>query len=61
MRRSEAQSKSAGLAYAVCDFCSAAFKVRDELKSIGEPLASEYLGHPSIARLAVDGFQLIVL
>jgi hypothetical protein len=55
------QLKNAGLAYAVCDFCSGSFKVRDELKSLGEPLDSEYLGHPSIARLAGDGYQLLVL
>lgn len=55
------QLKDAGLAYAVCDFCSTAFKVRDKLQTSGEPLAAEYLGHPSIARLAADDFQLIVL
>jgi len=55
------QLKEAGLAYAVCDFCSAVFKVRDKLQHAGEPLAAEYMGHPSIARLASDGYQLLVL
>jgi hypothetical protein len=55
------QLKNAGVAYAVCDFCAAIFKVREQLRSSGEPLSSEYLGHPSIARLASDGFQLLVL
>jgi len=53
--------KKTGLAYAVCDFCAASFKVRDQLKSSGEPLTAEYLGHPSIAELAGNGFQLLVL
>jgi hypothetical protein len=55
------QLNDAGLAYAVCDFCANVFKVRDQLKSASEPLASEYLGHPSIAALAGEGYQLIVL
>lgn len=55
------QLKDAGLAYAVCDFCSGAFKVRDKLQATGEPLSAEYMGHPSIARLAGEGYQLLVL
>jgi hypothetical protein len=55
------QLKTAGVAYAVCDFCAAIFKVRDQLQTAGEPMAAEYLGHPSIAALAGDGYQLLVL
>ncbi len=55
------QLKDAGLAYAVCDFCSGVFKVRDQLKQQGEPLEAAYMNHPSIARLVGDGFQLLVL
>jgi hypothetical protein len=55
------QLTDAGLAYVVCDFCSGAFQVRDKLKQSGEPLTAEYLGHPSIAKLASDGYQLLVL
>ncbi len=55
------QLKDAGLAYAVCDFCAMAFKVRARLKEQGEPLVAEYMNHPSIAALVDDGFQLIVL
>lgn len=55
------QLKEAGVAYAVCDFCANIFKVREQLKSTNEPLASEYLGHPSIADLASRGYQLIVI
>ncbi len=55
------QLKDAGLAYAVCDFCSTAFHVRDQLQTQGEPLTAEYMNHPSIATLVGDGYQLIVL
>lgn len=61
MGRFFAQLKEAGLAYAVCDFCSTAFKVHDRLKAQGEPLVAEYMNHPSIAALVDEGYQLLVL
>jgi hypothetical protein len=53
--------KSAGLVYAVCDFCAGAFGVRDKLKTQNEPLLAEYMNHPSIADLLSDGYQLVTL
>lgn len=53
--------KSAGLVYAVCDFCAGAFGVHDRLKTQNEPLAAEYMNHPSIADLLSDGYQLVTL
>ncbi len=55
------QLKDAGLAYAVCDFCATAFKVREKLRDQGEPLVAEYMNHPSIAELVDNGFDLLVL
>ncbi len=53
--------KDAGLTYVVCDFCSAAFNVRAALEARGEPLAAEYMNHPSVASIIEDGFQLVTL
>jgi len=50
-----------GLTYAVCDYCSGAFGVRETLAEKGEPLVSQYLDHPSIAELVEQGFQVWVL
>ena len=55
------QIKGAGLTYAVCDFCSGAFKVRDKLQDLGEPLIAEYMDHPSVAALVDEGFQVWIL
>ncbi len=55
------QLKDAGLTYVVCDFCSAAFNVRAALEARGEPLAAEYMNHPSVASIIEDGFQLVTL
>jgi len=56
------QLKSNGVIAAVCDFCIDAFDgdktlVQDE----GLPLVAEYAGHPSIARLVAEGYQIITL
>jgi predicted peroxiredoxin len=53
--------RAAGLAYEVCDRCSGAFEVRDELMEAGETLSSAYEDHPSIARHVVDGFEVWIL
>lgn len=55
------QLKDAGLTYVVCDFCSAAFQVREALEARGEPLVAEYMNHPSVASLIEDGFHLVTL
>lgn len=53
--------KQEGVTYEVCDYCSGAFGVRDELSAYGEALSAQYLDHPSIAGLVEDGYQLLVL
>lgn len=50
-----------GLAYEVCDFCSGAFHVKDKLQAANAPLSGQYMNHPSIASLVVDGFQILTL
>ena len=54
--------KSAGVIVGVCDYCVTAFDGEKELIKKEElPLIKEYKGHPSIARLVVDGYQIITL
>ncbi len=56
-----AELKANGLAYEVCDYCSGAFDVREELLEHGEALSGAYLDHPSIAAHVAEGFQVWVL
>ncbi len=53
--------KESGVVEIVCDYCATAFKVKDKLTEHQAPLFSEYAGHPSIAKWADQGYQLIVL
>ena len=53
--------KAAGLAYEVCDYCSGAFEVREQLTAAGEALSAAYEDHPSIARHVADGFEVWIL
>lgn len=46
----------------VCDYCIGAFGGnREEVKKSGIPVLDEYHGHPSLAKLVDDGFQVITL
>lgn len=49
------ETRKAGLLYAVCDFCSAAFNVKNSAKNSGIPLRGEVDGHPSFAALIEEG------
>lgn len=54
--------KAQGIITGVCDFCIDAFEgdkalVEDE----GLPLVNDYNGHPSVAKLVSDGYQIITL
>lgn len=40
-----------------CDFCSAAFKVKDKVKEI--KLLPEFMGHPSFKKYIEEGYQII--
>ncbi|MBI4436061.1 MAG: DsrE family protein [Candidatus Omnitrophica bacterium] len=50
-----------GITEIICDFCSVAFGVKDRLSERKLPLVAEFEGHPSIAKWADAGYQLIVL
>lgn len=43
----------------ICDFCSNAFGVKDQIKASGAPLAGDFEGHPSFRRLLSEGYQVI--
>lgn len=43
----------------VCEFCAAAFGVKDAVKSCGAPLVGDYDGHPSFRTLLAQGYQII--
>ena len=46
----------------VCDFCSGAFGVKEELTKFGQvPLVGTYNGHPSLAKWINSGYTVIVL
>ena len=50
-----------GVVQLICDFCSSAFKVNKKLKERNVTLTDEYEGHPSIAKWADQGYQLVIL
>lgn len=50
-----------GITQVICDFCANAFQVKDKLKTQKQELVAEYQGHPSIAKYADQGYQLVVL
>ena len=50
-----------GIVEIICDFCAAAFQVKERLAERQLPLVAEYAGHPSIAKWADQGYTLIVL
>lgn len=51
--------KQSGVIYEVCDYCSGAFDVKQELQD--EPLTGKYMDHPSIADLVEAGYQIWIL
>jgi hypothetical protein len=55
------QLKAHGIVEIICDFCAAAFQVKEPLAQRGLPLVGEYAGHPSIAKRVDAGYQLLVL
>jgi hypothetical protein len=50
-----------GITQVVCDFCAGAFHVKESLQGRKVPLTAEFNGHPSIAKWADQGYQLVVL
>lgn len=54
--------KGTGAILGVCGFCMGAFEAdRGAIEKSGIPVVAEYQGHPSIARLVLDGYQVITL
>lgn len=53
--------REAGVTQVICDFCANAFQVKSSLEENKTPLTAEYKGHPSIAKFADKGYQIIVL
>lgn len=50
-----------GMTEIICDACAVAFQVKSKLSERKLPLTAEFEGHPSIAKWADKGYQLIVL
>jgi len=42
-----------------CDFCSAAFGVKQQVIDLGVTLLNEYDSHPGLRKLVAEGFQVI--
>ncbi len=53
--------RKTGVIQVICDFCANAFQVKEKLKTQGQELTAEYQGHPSIAKYADQGYQLVIL
>ena len=53
--------KKTGVEEIICDYCTAAFDVKEELLERRYPLASEYKGHPSIVKWVKRGYRLLIL
>ncbi len=51
----EVKDKIAG----ACDFCANAFGVKDEIMKTDVNLLDQFEGHPSLAKLVKDGYQII--
>ncbi len=53
--------QEAGVTEIICDFCSRAFQVQEDLKKGKVPLVSEFEGHPSLVKWLKQGYVPIVL
>lgn len=53
--------KKSGITQIICDFCATAFNVKEGLDKAKVTTTSEYQGHPSIAKWADEGYEIIVL
>jgi hypothetical protein len=42
-----------------CAYCARAFGVKDEVRENGVQLLGEFEGHPSLAKLVTQGYQVI--
>jgi len=53
--------RKSGATEVICDYCATAFKERVHLEAREANFENGYEGHPSIAKYANDGYQIIVL
>ncbi len=53
--------KEKGVTEDVCDYCAGAFSVKEQLKKNEVGMVSDYQGHPSIAKWADQGYQILIL
>lgn len=54
--------KASGAISGVCEYCVGSFGGNTrKIEECGLPLAGDYMGHPSIAGIIGDGFQIITL
>lgn len=53
--------EKAGVTRIICDFCSRAFHVREDLQKGTIPLVAEFEGHPSLVKWIKQGYTPIVL
>ena len=54
--------KASGAISGVCEYCVGAFGGDTaDIEACGLPLAGDYMGHPSIANIIGEGFQVITL
>ena len=42
-----------------CAYCARAFGVKDEVQESGVELLGDFEGHPSLAKLVAQGYQVI--
>jgi hypothetical protein len=53
--------KSLGVISGVCEFCAGAFGVSESVTQSGLQALGEAQGHPSLAKLAAEEYQIITL
>jgi hypothetical protein len=53
--------KNLGVIAGVCEYCAGAFGVSEEVKTSGLTMLGDRNGHPSIAQLASEDYQIITL
>lgn len=56
-----AKLQGQGVTEIICDFCSTAFHVKEDLKKGKVPLVAEFEGHPSLVKWIKMGYMPIVL
>lgn len=53
--------KKLGVIEGVCEYCAGAFGVETEVRQSGLPALGQINGHPSLAQLVADDYQIITL